>query len=183
MFSEVNLEAPETPIRDNWTVPPSSAVCKAYPCHMVFGTIHRIFSPPDSNSAVINTSHGIAIRRWWIVIFITDHCAIIVLKSDLPPADISTKESDIASVGDEGFDIISHLLRPILVVADTEEQVIVVEKMGIRMEINATTVFKLETIGLRPSNEFQLIPSGRISTSPFRIRTIKGDLRGTRVTV
>ena len=81
------------------------------------------------------------------------HVVAIVFTTHLPAARVATEESDIAALRDVGFEMISHRRRPVLVVADTEDELVFLEDLGMKLEVAVDGVVDLVTGPLGPLNE------------------------------
>src|SRR6266566_8549655 len=91
--------------------------------HGVFRSIDRRGVPLDRHPAVVDAGKGVLDR-----VPVADQSAVAVLEARLPPAHISTEESDIAALRNEGFDIVSHFLRPVFVMPAADQELVVGEQ-------------------------------------------------------
>ncbi len=73
--------------------------------------------------------------------------------ANLPTDGVTTKESRVATLGDEFLETVSHRGRPVFVMADTEDEPVVFEYFGAQLEIHVAGVFQFVTVAFRPSHE------------------------------
>jgi hypothetical protein len=81
----------------------------------------------DGGTARVGLDERIVSARVFIRL-LANHRAIIAFEPRLPPAGVTAKEGPIATITDEHREVVPHLLRPILVVAEAQQQSIVVQQ-------------------------------------------------------
>tara|TARA_R100000781_G_scaffold94558_1_gene58890 strand:+ start:278 stop:691 length:414 start_codon:yes stop_codon:yes gene_type:complete len=124
-----------------------SAKQKANASQLIFRPTNQIVTPQCAQQFVV------AFAKEWIDVvplFVTGQRPAIVFTADLPATGVATEKGHIASLGNERFEMIPHLRRPVFIVTDTEYEAIVAEYFGMKFEIRIDRVIDCEPILLGP---------------------------------
>src|SRR5579871_6473031 len=88
--------------------------------------------------------------------------AAAVLIADLPAANVAAEKGDIASRGDERFQVIAHRTGPVFVVADREHQFIGLEQFRTKLQVVVDREIERVAVLLGPGDE-GMFPGGELT--------------------
>src|SRR5262249_59491658 len=66
------------------------------------------------------------------------------------------EEGNVAPTPDEFLEVVAHRGRPVLVVADTQDELVRREQLRVEFEVAVSAVVKRKAVALGPGNERQL---------------------------
>jgi len=113
--------------------------------------------PLDRHPAVVDAGERVLDR-----VPVADQRAVTVLYARLPPTHISAEERDIAAPRNEGFDIVSHFLRPVFVMPAADQELVVGEQRRIGVQIDARAELRADSRGDHPLNNSKIILAGGV---------------------
>ena len=94
------------------------------------------------------------VERILLVSFLPAHQVVAaVFAAHLPATRVATKECDIAAIRDVGLEMIAHRRRPVLVVTDAENELVVLEDLGMKLKVAVNGVVDLVTGPLGPTDK------------------------------
>ena len=77
----------------------------------------------------------------------------VVLAADLPAAGVAAEERDVAAVADVLFEVVAHRRGPVLVVADAQHELVVLEQLRAEFEVGVDAVIERVAVLLGPAHE------------------------------
>ena len=89
--------------------------------------------------------------------FLPTHQVIpTILAAHLPATRIATEERDVAALRDVSLEVVAHRRRPVLVMADTEHELVVLEHLGVELEVAVDRVVEAVAVAFCPLDEREL---------------------------
>jgi hypothetical protein len=76
-----------------------------------------------------------------------------ITKLDMPPARVAAKKSYVAALSYECFDVSAHLLAPVLVVTDAEQETVRREEVELLVQIEISAVIHPVMVLFEPGDE------------------------------
>ena len=87
-----------------------------------------------------------------------------LLATHLPAAGVAAEEGHVSASRDERLQVVPHRGRPVLVVADTEDQLVMIQQLGMELQVAVGAVVERVSVALRPGDEWQL-PLAKLASS------------------
>ena len=136
-----------------------AAVKEADPGELILGPLDEVMAPEGAQSAVV-------VRREDRVLveplLPAGQGAAVFFAAHLPAAGIATEECDVAAPLDERLEVVAHRCRPVFVVPDTEDQLVMFEQLGMELEVAVGAVVERVAVAFGPGDE-RLAPTGGIA--------------------
>src|SRR5262249_27867453 len=106
---------------------------EADPRELVLRPRHQVMTPEAAQERMLR---GIVIVRIALEgLFPADEGPAFLLGAHLPAACVAAEERDVAAVGHELFQMVAHQSRPVFVVADAEDELVMAEHFGMEFEV------------------------------------------------
>ncbi len=98
-----------------------AAMPETDPGRKVFRSVNRGVEPVDCHAAVV------AFQRVIIGVFVANHLLIICAETHLPPHGITAKNRTITTRCEVAIPVIAHFFRPVLIMSNEYDQVVITQ--------------------------------------------------------